>query len=91
MKEVNKSQNTIHPQKQPAGGNGVNGNEQERKRVSQLATVMPSGAAVATKVAEKIRAVSPDPLPSPEGHDDMNPNYDRVSIILFPNTAINSN
>lgn len=69
----------LYPLQDPPGKavvpvNGV----QQRKRVTQVASsVMPSGAAV--KGADVIRVASPDPLATtPEGHEDTNPNYDRV-------------
>lgn len=55
--------------------NGV----QARKRATQVgSSVVPSLAAGAIKGADVIRPASPDPLLTPEGHEDTNPNYDRV-------------
>lgn len=66
----------------PGRGNIVNA-AQVKKRATQLATsVMPSGAATgpfgAAKGADTIRSATPEPLPTPEGHEDTNPIYDRV-------------
>lgn len=66
--------------KQEVAEREVNGVQAVKKRTTQLgASVMPSGAAMHAKgAADSIRPATPDPLPSPEGHEDTNPNYDRV-------------
>lgn len=62
-------------------GPSING-AQKAKRVGQLGAnpVMQSGAAI--KASDTIRAVTPDPPSTPEGHDDTTPNFDRVRRII---------
>lgn len=54
---------------------------QPRKRATDVGAgnVMPGGGPTAVvRGTDVIKPATPDPSPTPEGHDDTNPNYDRV-------------